>query len=350
MILSRRPDIERFLNDPGPDVRAAIIHGRDRAIVRERADALARKITPNIDDPFDTAIITETDLDSPPGRLEDELSALSMMGGRRLVRLRLTAERAAVDKVVAEALTAHLAGKLNPEAVFIIEAGLLGRELGLKRAGEKSGQCAVIPCYEDEPADFSRMLREVLVREGLSLEAGAVDIFVSQMPHERGMVRQEIERLVLFLGPGRTSPGTASEIADFLGVEPEASLSDAALDVFGGRPGPAQGHLRRAAAEGEGGPAAVRAISQHHSRLRRILTLTAAGTGVQAASKASGVFWKNEREVLRQVRAWSLDRLDDLQPELLAADLACKTTGSPDVLIAERLAMSIAGRARRLGL
>ena len=37
-------------------------------------------------------------------------------------------------------------------------------------------------------------------------------------------------------------------------------------------------------------------------------------------------------------------------PEVLAADLACKTAGSPDHLLAERLALTIAGRARRLGL
>jgi DNA polymerase-3 subunit delta len=39
-----------------------------------------------------------------------------------------------------------------------------------------------------------------------------------------------------------------------------------------------------------------------------------------------------------------------LQSEILAADRACKQTGSPDRLIAERLALTIAGRARRLGL
>jgi len=50
------------------------------------------------------------------------------------------------------------------------------------------------------------------------------------------------------------------------------------------------------------------------------------------------------------VRNWSLDELDRLQPEVLAADRACKTAGSPDRLIAERLALTVAGRARRLGL
>jgi len=39
-----------------------------------------------------------------------------------------------------------------------------------------------------------------------------------------------------------------------------------------------------------------------------------------------------------------------VQPEILNADRACKTAGSPDSLIVERLALTIAGRARRLGL
>ena len=143
---------------------------------------------------------------------------------------------------------------------------------------------------------------------------------------------------------------TPADLEDFLGVEPEASLADAAIDAFGGRLAQAQAGLRRAAQEGEGGPAAVRAMSLHLGRLRRTATLVKAGAGPQEAAKASGVFWKNEKEFLRQARAWALPQIDDVQSELLAADRACKTSGAPDQLIAERLALTIAGRARRLGL
>ncbi|MFD3264897.1 DNA polymerase III subunit delta, partial [Phenylobacterium sp. HK31G] len=108
--------------------------------------------------------------------------------------------------------------------------------------------------------------------------------------------------------------------------------------------------LRRAAAEGEGGPAAVRALGMYLGRMRRTLTLAKSGAGLQEAAKASGVFWKSEREFLRQARTWTLPELDRIQPEVLAADKACKTAGSPDALIAERLALQIAGRAKRLGL
>jgi DNA polymerase-3 subunit delta len=300
-------------------------------VVRERAQGLAQKVTEHPDDPFDVALVSDGDLDDDPGRLVDELMALSLMGGRRLVRLRLSTEKVGPDRLAAEALERHAAGAHNPDAFFLVEAGNLGRESALRRAAEKQAGAVAIPCYEDEVGDLARLTREALAKDRLALTTEALDIFVRRLPHERGVARRE-------------------DLTDFLGVEPEASLADAAQDAFGGRLAAAQAGLRRAAQEGDGGPAAVRAMSMHLARLRRTATLRAAGAELAEAAKSAGVFWKNEREFLRQARAWDLGPLAEVQPELLAADRACKQTGSPDHLIAERLALAIAAKARRLGL
>ena len=350
MILGKRPDIERFLTRPDPQIRAALIYGRDLGVVRERGQQLAAKIARDPNDPFDVAQLTDGDLDGDAARLEAELAAQSLMGGRRLVRLRFSTEKAGLDKLAAEALTRHAAGELNPDAFLLVEAGALGRDSALRKAAEKAPGAAAIPCYEDEPGDVARQVREALAKDNLSLSAEALSVFVARMPKERGVARQEIERLALYLGPGSGATATPADLEPFLGVEPEASLSDAAVDAFGGRLGEAQAGLRRAAQEGEGGPAAVRAMGLHLGRLRRVLTLSKGGAGLQEAAKAAGVFWKQEREFLRQARAWTLEDLDRVQPEILNSDRLCKTAGSPDQLIAERLALAVAGRARRLGL
>ena len=252
LILSKRAEIERFLASPGSDVRVALIYGRDRAIVRERADALAAKATERPDDPFDVAMVSEADVDAAPARLFDELAALSMMGGRRLVHLRLE-DKPSADKAAAEALKAHLAGELNPDAMFLIEAGALGRDSALRKAAEadKAGMTAVIPCYEDETGDVARLVREGLAKDKVGLNGEALDLLVRRLPHERGVARREIERLALFLGPGSGTVAGPADLEPFLGVEPEASLADAASDAFGGRLAAAQAGLRRAAAEGE---------------------------------------------------------------------------------------------------
>ena len=296
------------------------------------------------------ALLTETDVDRDPARLEGELCALSMMGGRRLVRLKLTDEKPSTEKTVADALTQHADGALNPDAFFLIEAGALERSSPLRKAAEKADGAASIPVYEDETGDVARMVREALAADKVSLAGDALDQFVARLPRERGVARREIERLILYLGPGSGAQGTVEDLKACLGVEPEASLSGAAEDAFGGRAGSAQAALRRARAEGEGGPSAVRALSQHLAKLRRATILQEAGAGAQEAAKSVGVFWKSEREFLRQLKAWRIGEIEALTPEVLEADYACKQTGSPDHLISERLALSIAGRARRLGL
>ena len=157
-------------------------------------------------------------------------------------------------------------------------------------------------------------------------------------------------RFFLRLGAGATAGVDA--LVDFLECRTRGIAGGSCLkNAFGGKLAQAQAGLRRAAAEGEGGPAAVRALSSHAARIRRTPSaLRKPGADSGGAAKAAGVFWRNEREFLRQARAWTLPHLDRLQPDLLEADRACKQTGSPDRLIAERLAMTIAGRARRLGL
>ena len=355
MILSKRPEIERFLSHPdspvaGDRVCAALIWGRDRSGVRERADALARAIVERPDDPFDVALLTDGDLDSDGGRLGDELNALSMLGGRRLVRLRLNSEKIALDRLTAEAVSTHVQGGFNPDAFLLMEAGALERGSALRKAVEQAKRGAVsIPVYEDEVGDIARIVRQALAAERVGLTPEALDLLVARLPKERGVARQEIERLVMYLGPG-SGVASAADLEPFLGVEPEASFSQAAADAFGGRAGDALAAVRRARGEGEGGVAAVRALSLHLGRLRRAGILVSGGGGPQDAAKASGVFWKQERGFLRQLQAWRTDDLEAITRDILDADLACKSASAPDGLIAERAYLTIAMRARRIGL
>jgi DNA polymerase-3 subunit delta len=348
MNLNKPAEAQRFLAGPPADARACVIYGRDRSGVRERADGLARRIVPDLHDPFAVGLIGEGESDDL-ARIADELSAMSLIGGPRLVRLQL-AERAPAERAAAEALKAHLAGAYNPDAFLLIEAGALGKDSGVRRAAEASKTAGSIPVYEDEPGDLTRLVREALAKDGVGLTSEAMTLFVARLPKERGVLRQELERLALYLGPNSGTIADPDLLADFLGGSAEASLSDAALDAAGARLRPAIDGLQRAAAEGEGGVAAVRVLGQHLGRLRRIRVAVDNGAAPQAAAKSAGVFWKAEREILRQHRAWTGPALDDAQAEVAAADRACKAAGAPDALLAERLYMRVATQARRLGL
>lgn len=350
MILSKRPEVERFLASPDPAMRAVVIHGKDRGGVAERAQTLCLKITPDLNDPFNVTLLTDSDVDGDPAALDDALAALSMTGGRRLVRVRLSGEKASIDKMLAVSLKAHGDGAFNPDAMFVVEAGALGRDSALRKAAETDKAAVCIPCYEDEVGDVARMVREALAKDRVSLTSDALAIFTARLPRERGLMRQEIERLALYIGPGSDRTLGPEELEQHLGVEPDASLFEAAMQAFGGRAGPAQGQVRRAFAEGESPVAAVRAVSGHLNRLRRIRALMDNGAGPKEAAKSSGVFWKQEAEILRQVRSWRHEDLAIVLENTIECELACKTAGSPDALLAERLLLEVSARARRLGL
>ena len=350
MILAKRPDVDRFLARPDPAIRAVVIHGKDRSGVAERAEVLCRAITPDLNDPFNVTVLTDSDIDGDETKLDEALTALSMIGGRRLVRVRLGGEKASTDKLLAAALKTHAEGGYNPDAMLVIEAGALGRDSALRKAAETAKAAAAIAVYEDETGDVARMTREALAADKVSLTSEALERFVSRLPRERGLMRQEIERLALYIGPGSGRQIDTAELELHLGVEADASLQDAALQAFGGRPAPSQSGLRRALAEGESAVMAVRQASIHLGKLRRINVLQSSGAGAKEAAKAAGVFWKQEAEMLRQARSWRLEDLDVVQDSVNVADVATKTTGMPEALIAERLLLEIAARARRLGL
>ena len=67
---------------------AALIFGPDQGLVRERAETLIKSVVPNLKDPFLIADLDDGTLASDPARLFDEAAAISMLGGRRVVRVR----------------------------------------------------------------------------------------------------------------------------------------------------------------------------------------------------------------------------------------------------------------------
>jgi DNA polymerase-3 subunit delta len=345
-----KAELNHFVNNPPGQYLAAVFSGKDRALVREQATRLAKILVPDINDPFNVSQLTETDIDSDAAILEDELCALSLMGGRRLIRLKFFNEKATLDRIVATTLKSHAAGDLNREAFLILECGAFAGDSALRKLCESDKHIAYVPIYEEEAGDIIRLTRAKLAADKVSLTTAAMDIFIKALPKEHGIALQEIERLICFIGPNSNKTLNETEILDFLGGEPEGSFFKASLDAFGGRLKGAQAGIRRAFAEGEPAVMAIRAISLHYNRLRQFKSLLETGTPLKQAARIAGIFWKDEDEYARQARAWRQNALDALASDIVETDIQCKSTGMPDLLLAERLYLQIAGRAAKFGL
>ena len=80
--------ISAFLQRPDPEIRTVLVYGPDDGLVRERAGLLARSVCPDLKDPFRVAELAGATLAADPARLADEAAQLSLIGGRRVVRVR----------------------------------------------------------------------------------------------------------------------------------------------------------------------------------------------------------------------------------------------------------------------
>ena len=80
-------DIPALLKSINPTVRAVLVFGRDEGLARERADLISKQVAPDLSDPFQVAKPSSEDIKNAPSLLLDEVAAISMMGGRRLVRV-----------------------------------------------------------------------------------------------------------------------------------------------------------------------------------------------------------------------------------------------------------------------
>src|SRR5690606_39179288 len=118
-------DADRFAAKPPANIVAELVYGPDSGLGRQRIEKLTRSVVDDLADPFRLADISDSELKSGPARLADEAAALSMLGGRRVVRLRGLGDGA--SKAVASFLENPLG-----DALIVAEGGELGPRSSLR--------------------------------------------------------------------------------------------------------------------------------------------------------------------------------------------------------------------------
>src|SRR6185437_13779323 len=143
-------EADRYTGNPPKDLRIALVYGPDAGLVQERAEKLLKSVVPDLTDPFNVSDLSEAVLLNDPARLADEAAAISMMGGRRVVRVR------GASNDLADLFESFLDDPPG-DALVVVEAGDLNKGTGLRKLFEADKAAAAIACY----ADTVRNLEEV---------------------------------------------------------------------------------------------------------------------------------------------------------------------------------------------
>jgi len=342
---------DRFVTSPDDAVRAALFFGPDNGLARERAAALARLWSGGGEDPFALTVMSEADLKTDAARLRDEAEAQSLTGGPRLIRLRMGNETGAA--AVTDLIAAFDETPDRFPARLVVEAGDLTPRSKLRKAFESAKTAAAIGCYTDSAADALALAERALAEEGLSLDRAAREPLARALSQDRGLARQELDKLILYKGvkdarDESDSIVTAADVAASLGA-----LQDADMDVILEAAALGQGEaadqaLRRALESGLSPIAVIRAASRHMTRLHQARAQMERGDSAGEAMKSlrPPVFYMRQRAFGQALNAWRADRLERALNAIQQAEKQCKTSGLPDRAIVGRLLLAIASMAR----
>jgi DNA polymerase-3 subunit delta len=335
--------VEAFLKKPDPKIRGVVVYGNDDGLIAERAVALAKTVCEDLKDPFRVVDIAGDALKHDPARLADEFGAMSLMGGRRVIRVRPAGEESAA---ALENLAAAAAG----DALIVIEGGNLTPRSALRALAETEDCLAALPCYMDNEAALEGLVESAARARGFGVDADALDWIVERLGGDRGQSRSEVDKLLLYKeGDGSKTVALGDAIA-VLGDTAAIGIDNVIAATFDGELIALDRALDRVFAEGGNPVQLVRALQRHADQLHLVAGHVAKGGNLEAAMfKARGLPRGGpvRQRFERHVRAWPLRRLSDALQAILKAELDCKSTGYPDEAIARRLCLALASSARR---
>ncbi|MBK1671190.1 DNA polymerase III subunit delta [Rhodovibrio sodomensis] len=324
---------DRFAAKPDAQVRAVLVYGPDRGLVRERVGRLVRSVVADPEDPFRVAELTGEQIKKAPAVLADEAAALAFGGGQRVVVVRSPSEDTAATF---REFLADPAG----DSLVVVEAGDLDGRSKLRAAFEKADRGAALPCYRDEGRDLAGLIQETLKGHGLSVSREALDYLGQQLGADRGVTRSELLKLALYKGSGEVQLEDARYC---VGDSAALSLDDVAQAVAEGDLAGLERAFDRALAEGANPIQPLRATANHFKRLHQVAD---AGDVAQAVERLKPpVFWKLKPRVTAQAKAWTPARLGEALDGLLEAEARCKSTGMPAEAVAARELMRVASRS-----
>lgn len=333
---------EAFLKKPDPRIRGVVIYGNDDGLVAERAMALAKAVCPDLADPFRVVDISGDALKHDPARLADEFGAMSMLGGRRVIRVRPAGE----ESVAAlENLVAASAG----DALVVVEGGNLSPRSGLRALAETEACLAAMPCYMDNEAALEGLVESAARAQGLAVEADALAWIVERLGGDRGQTRSEIDKLLLYKASDPHKTITLADAIDILGDTAAIGIDDVIAATFDGELVALDRALDRVFSEGGHPVQLVRSLQRHADQLHLVSAHASKGGNMEAAMfKARGLPRGGpvRQRFERHLRAWPLPRLGASLQAILKAEIDCKSTGLPDEAIARRLCLALASSAR----
>ncbi|MDE1149036.1 MAG: DNA polymerase III subunit delta [Azospirillaceae bacterium] len=332
-----------FCKRPDAGIVAVLVYGPDSGLVRERAQMLCRAVVEDLQDPFRVSDLKADQISGDGARLNDEMAAMALTGGRRLVRVR------DADESVTVAFQALLKDAPAGDTLAVVEGGDLSKSSKLRALFENSDKAAAIACYVEEEGELAGTITRILAEHRLAIDPDARDWLAANLVGDRAVARGEVDKLAIYMMGGTRV--TLEDVRAVVGDSAALDMDEPALAAADGDLAVIDRALGRLFGEGTSPVPILRSAQRHFQRLQMAVYHTTRGQTAQQAVKTlrPPVFFKMEAQITNQVRRWNLPNLALALDRLMDAEADCKRTNMPDETLCARAFFQVAQLARRSG-
>lgn len=329
-----------------PNTRSVLLYGSDEGQIQQLAKLVKTTVLEGTDDPLRYHELTGEHIQKQPQAFWESLLSPSLLGGRRLVRIRQINQMAGQGAVT---LLKEAIPQIIPSEVVLLVDTSSAKKGALHKFYDDAKQQDLfsIACYVAEGQGRQQLLDQLLKDANLTAPRDASIWLLEHLPADRQLMAMEVAKLQAYVGFPETPTALTLEEIDACCGGLQASTYDAFLYAT------LQGDITKALAaaqvlQQEGMPAIplVRGLLNMANQL--LTTRSAVEEERKSLNSAveqlrPPIFFKQKSAFMKLAQQWSLAASTRLQSNLLAAEISLKQSSNrPPQEILSQLIVAIA--------
>ena len=321
--------------------QGALVFGYDESMVQEYAKKIAHFIVPNLKDDFAVREITAAQIKENASLVLDELNALSLMGGRRVVWIKNATE--SMGSMIDDVLQ-----NLKTNNFLLITGDAFSKSASVRVVCENHPKILTIVCYPDEANDIRLLIQNTLSQNGYQITSDAVAAFMDSVGQSRGMTLSELDKLMTYQKNDKLI--TAETIHQVIDNSSIFSFDSLCFAIGEGNHANANTFYNKLLESGETPVSIIRKLLTYFNKLLLGVHLLSQKKSMEEALKKvlTPAQFKLKSAVSKQLTYWNKEALSQILKQLLETEKSTKTTALPAELIVLRTITSLTARAQKL--
>lgn len=330
--------VNNFISSSLEKYNGVLLYGPEVGLVSNRAKTIATKIIGDLKDPFRYADIDFTKILESPFILSDELSSLSLTGGKRVIRIRDV--KPSIPKNIVEIIKQYS----SKDSFLLMTSGELAKSSYTRLFFEKESTLAALPCYADNESSVRQIIISSLNKENIKYDPEILPMLLDLFAENRMVILSELDKLITYAKD--KDKLTKEDVFKAVQSSKEASIENICIATANKDLKLAENCLSKAISENVEPIAIIRSIIYYFNRLYSAQKSIASGKSTQQAmsSLRPPVFFKNIDSFKKHLNIWNQSSILKVLTLLTSAEIKCKTVNIPSILICKRIILSLSSR------